>query len=311
VRTNVGADLKVGPYSRTIITAVAAIAIVMLLSPVLRGQQGFRRTPGAVYDRDFTGKKSGPAPRRDISGIWEFANGGAEGIQADGAKTMPSDGKPEHELPFTAEGRKAFMDHKPTFGITQVASALTNDPMPGCDPQGFPRIVLHNAHTEQIIQTSTQVVILYQFNKKWRAIWTDGRALPRNPEVPGWALKDSPPPEARFWGYSVGRWVDDYTFVADSNGFDDRSWLDNAGRPHSDALHVIETYHRVDADHMEKTITIDDPKYYSRPWVALDKLPYRLQSASLEIPEQECVPSETAKYNQLFANPAAGVNDGR
>ena len=64
---------------------------------------------------------------------------------------------------------------------------------------------------------------------------------------------------------------------------------------------------RVDADHLEKTITIDDPKYYTRPWVALDKLPYRLQSASLEIPEQECVPSETTKYNQLFANPAAGV----
>ena len=148
-------------------------------------------------------------------------------------------------------------------------------------------------------------MILYQFNKKWRVIWTDGRALPRDPEVPAWAIKDAPPPEARFWGYSVGRWVDDYTFVADSNGFDDRTWLDNAGRPHSDALHVIETYHRVDADHLEKTITIDDPKYYTRPWVALDKLPYRLQSASLEIPEQECVPSETAKYNQLFANPAA------
>ena len=127
-------------------------------------------------------------------------------------------------------------------------------------------------------------------------------------KVPAWAIKDSPPPEARFWGYSVGRWVDDYTFVADSNGYDDRSWLDNAGRPHSDALHVIETYHRVDADHLEKTITIDDPKYYTRPWVALEKLPYRLQSASLEIPEQECVPSETAKYNQLFANPAAGVS---
>ena len=136
---------------------------------------------------------------------------------------MPSDGKPEHELPFTAEGRKAFMANKPTFGITQVPSALTNDPMPGCDPQGFPRIVLHNAHTEQIIQTPTQVVILYQFNKKWRVIWTDGRALPRNPEQPAWAIKDAPPPESRLWGYSVGRWVDDYTFVAESNGFDDRT----------------------------------------------------------------------------------------
>lgn len=296
---------------RVVVPALAAIALVTLLSPVTRGQQGFRRAPGAVYDVDFAGRKSGPAPRRSISGIWEFSKGGAEGIQADGVKAMPSDGKPEHELPFTAEGRAAFMANKPTFGVTLVPSAFTNDPMPGCDPQGFPRITLHNAHTEQILQTTTQVVILYQFNKKWRVIWTDGRALPKNPEVPAWDIKDSPPPESRWWGYSVGRWVDDYTFVGESNGFDDRAWLDNAGRPHSDAMRVVETYHRVDADHLEKTITIDDPKYYTRPWVALDKLPYRLQSASFEIPEQECVPSETAKYDKLFGNPAAGVDSAR
>jgi hypothetical protein len=292
---------------RVVVAAIAAMAIVTLLSPVTRGQQGFRRQIGAVYDVDFEGKTSGPAPRRSLSGTWEFAKGGAEGIQADGAKAIPSDGKPEHELPFTPEGRKAFLANKPTYGFTQVPSALTNDPMPGCDPQGFPRIVLHNAHTEQFIQTANQVVILYQFNKKWRVIWTDGRALPSDPESPAWAIKDAPPAESRFWGYSVGRWVDDYTFVAQSNGFDDRTWLDNAGRPHSTAMRVEETYRRVDADHLEKTITIDDPTFYTRPWIALDKLPYRLQSPSLEIPEQECVPSETAKYDKLFANPAAGV----
>jgi hypothetical protein len=60
-----------------------------------------------------------------------------------------------------------------------VPSALTNDPMPGCDPQGFPRIVLHNFRTSRIIQTPENVVILYEFNKKWRTIWTDGRQLPK------------------------------------------------------------------------------------------------------------------------------------
>jgi hypothetical protein len=74
-------------------------------------------------------------------------------------------------------------------------------------------------------------------------------------------------------------------------------------------MRVVETYRRVDADHLEKTITIDDPKFYTRPWVALDKIRFRLQSPRLEIPEQECVPSETAKYNRLFGNPAAGVDD--
>jgi len=295
---------------RVVVPTIAVIAVLMF-SPLTRAQLqlGFRRQPGAVYDADFDGKKSGPAPRRSLSGIWEFAKGGAEGVQADGAKAMPSDGKPGHELPYTPEGRKAFMAHMPTFGVTRVPSAFTNDPMPGCDPQGFPRIVLHNAHTEEILQTPNKVVILYEFNKKWRVIWTDGRELPKDPEQPGWTTKDAHPPESRWWGYSVGRWVDDYTFVAQSNGFDDRTWLDNAGRPHSDALRVEETYHRVDADHLEKTITIDDPKFYTKPWVALDKLSYRLQSPSLDIPEQECVPSETAKYDKLFGNPAGGVNN--
>ena len=85
-------------------------------------------------------------------------------------------------MPYTAEGRAAFLSHKPTFGVTMVPSALTNDPMPGCDPQGFPRIVLHNFRTSRIIQTPENVVILYEFNKKWRTIWTDGRQLPKEVE---------------------------------------------------------------------------------------------------------------------------------
>lgn len=297
--------------TKPVLIPAAAVTVLAIVTPsqLTQAQVGFRRQIGAVYDVDFEGKPSGPAPRHSLAGIWEFAKGGAEGIQADGAKAMPSNGKPEHEVPFTSEGLKAFLANKPTFGTTLVPSALTNDPMPGCDPQGFPRIVLHNAHTEQFLETTHQVVILYQFNKKWRVIWTDGRALPKDPDNPGWAIKDAPPPEPRWWGYSVGRWVDDDTFVAESNGFDDRTWLDNAGRPHSSALRVVETYRRVDADHLEKTIVIDDPRFYSRPWVALDRLSYRLQSPTLEIPEQECVPSETAKYNRLFGDAAGGVGD--
>ena len=77
--------------TRVVVPVIAAIALVTLVSSVTRGQQGFRRQPGAVYDVDFDGRKSGPAPRRNLSGTWEFAKGGAEGIQADGAKAMPSD----------------------------------------------------------------------------------------------------------------------------------------------------------------------------------------------------------------------------
>ena len=103
--------------------------------------------------------------------------------------------------------------------------------------------------------------------------------------------------------------MDDHTFVAQTVGLDDRTWLDNAGRPHSDALRVEEKYQRVDADHVEMTITINDPKMYTKPWVALDKLPLRLQARSFDITEMECSPSETAEYNKDFGNPASGVSD--
>ncbi len=270
-----------------------------------RGGVDVARQPGAVYDFDQKGEKPGPAPKHDISGVWEPAGGPGAGIHANGAGQMPSDGKPEHELPFTPLGRQTFMAHKPTFGVTQVPSALTNDPMPGCNPQGFPRIVLHNFRTSRVIQTPENVVILYEFNKKWRVIWTDGRQLPKDAESPTWGSPDAP--ESRWWGYSVGKWIDDYTFVAESNGFDDRTWLDNAGRPHSDALHVIEQYHRTDQQHMDMTITIDDPKMYTKPWVAV-KLRLRLQSPHFDIREMECAPIETEEYNKEFADPAAGLD---
>ena len=276
------------------VSAAGAIAALFVLPRVAFGQ-GEVRQPGAKYDFDFKGEKPAPAPRRDISGVWEPAAGAGAGVNANGAQLMPSDGKPEHELPYTPEGRAEFLSHKPTFGVTMVPSALTNDPMPGCDPQGFPRIVLHNFRTSRIIQTPENVVILYEFNKKWRTIWTDGRQIPKEVDEPRW------------WGYSVGRWVDDYTFAAESYGFDDRTWLDNAGRPHSDAMRVREEYKRTDRDHVVMTIVVDDPTYYTKPWTAL-VLPLRLQSPSFDIREMECSPTETALYNKLFANPAAGID---
>ena len=72
--------------TKRVVVRVIAVCALLAFSDLTRAQLGFRRAPGAVYDVDFEGKKSGPAPRRSLSGIWEFARGGAEGIQADGAK---------------------------------------------------------------------------------------------------------------------------------------------------------------------------------------------------------------------------------
>jgi hypothetical protein len=231
------------------------------------------------------------APRRDISGIWEPVRL-LDGIQPTGALAMPADGKPEHELPYTALGLEAFKRNRPANGPTEVGPGEDNDPAHICDPQGFPRENLFEVRATQIIQTPLQVIVLYTYDKVWRSIWTDGRKL-------------SSDPDPRWFGYSVGTWKDDYTFVVETNGMDERTWLDNAGRPHSEDLRVEEQFHRVDNDTLELTMTIDDPRYYTKPWVALDKLRFRLRPANYEHPEMMCSPSEVAEYNRKHAIPGS------
>ncbi len=266
------------------VSLVGVMAAMVAWPPAALGQR--MRQPGAVYDADFEGQTPAPAPRRDMSGVWEPAAHAGAAINANGTPLEPS--------AYTPEGRAAFLANKPSRGATAVALPLNNDPFQNCDPQGFPRIVLHNFRTSRIVQTPDNVVMLYLYNRKWRVIWTDGRQFPTEGEEPRW------------WGYSVGRWVDDYTFVAESAGFDERPWLDNAGRPHSDAMRVEERYRRVDRDHLEMTIVIDDPKYYTEPWTA-SILSLRLQSPSFDIRENECVPSEMALYEELFADPSEEI----
>jgi hypothetical protein len=144
---------------------------------------------------------------------------------------------------------------------------------------------LYELRTFQLLQNAHQVVYLNQYFGNFRVIWTDGRELPKDPE-PRWN------------GYSVGKWVDDYTFVVETTGLNPRSWLDHAGRPHSDALRVEERFHRVDHDNMELSVTIDDPKMYAEPWQALNKMPLHLQPADYDMPEFLCSPIDFAEYKK-------------
>lgn len=282
---------------RRVVGVVALIAGVMF--PLLAYSQQARQ-PGAIYDFDRPGEKPAPAPRRDISGIWVPAAGAGVGVQADGAQLKPSRGRPQDELPFTPLGRKTWLANKPSVGVTAVNPALTNDPVKGgvtgtgCDPVGFPRLALWNLRTIRVVQSPENVVILYMLNNKWRVIRTDITELPAEFDEPRWH------------GYSVGRWADDYTFVAQSSGFDERTWIDAAGRPHSDVLRVEERYQRVDREHLLLTVIIDDPKMYTEPWTAL-RMSLRLQSPAFDIREMECAPSETAEYNKLVARPAGNI----
>jgi hypothetical protein len=102
----------------------------------------------------------------------------------------------------------------------------------------------------------------------------------------------------------VGKWLDDYTFVVETIGMDERTWLDNAGRPHSSELKTEERFHRIDHDNMEITLTIDDPKMYTQPWQPLIKFPLRLQPRGFDIREMFCVPSDTAQYNNEIGDPS-------
>ena len=265
------------------------------------GGQGASPQSGAVQDQEETpqeldgwerpiialpkDRKPAPAPRRDISGIWDP---GLNGIGMLGAKAMPDDGKPEHQPPYTPLGLQMLAHAKPNSGTRAVLPGDTNDPVfKYGDPQGVPREDLYELRTIQIYLSPQNMAILYQFNQVWRVIWTDGRKLPENPEP-------------RWFGYSVGKWLDDYTFVVETIGMIDVTWVDRIGRPHSADLRVEERFHRPDRDHLELTVTIDDPKMYTRPWVALDKLVFERQPPSFDVREMIWSPSQYEKYNKLM-----------
>ena len=222
---------------------------------------------------------SAPALRRDLSGIWDAGQGG---IQPTGYNVAAL---------FTPLGAKMAGANKPGNGPRIADVSEDNDPLSTQgDPAGFPRIVLYELRPFQIVQTPNQVLIVYMFEKRWRAIWTDGRALPSDPDP-------------RWYGYSVGRWEDDYTLVVQSVGMDERTWLDNSGNPHSDQMRVEERYHRVNQNTLELTVTIDDPKTYAKPWVPRNKLPLRLLPAGTDLMEMIPSASEAAAYRKAMAEP--------
>jgi len=298
------------PAMPTRVRATSLLFAALIFSPFARAQtalppsatQKDQKTVAGHAPVDFDGwgrpiyapvkdQKSAPAPPHDISGTWDPANGSEDGGQFLGAKALPVDGKPGHEPPYTTLGWEAYLRTKPGNGARQVAPTDTNDPEIICNPQGFPRENLFQLRTTQIVQTPVSVVILYEFDRVWRVIWTDGRELPKDPEP-------------RWYGYSVGKWVDDYTFVVETNGTDDRTWVDHAGRPHTADLRVEERFHRVDHDHLEWTVLIDDPKMYTKPWLAMDKFPMRLQPPDFDVRELICSPSDYTEYNKLVGSGA-------
>jgi hypothetical protein len=121
-------------------------------------------------------------------------------------------------------------------------------------------------------------------------------------------LRSARNPDPRWYGYSVGRWEDDFTFVVKTVGMDERTWLDNDGHPHSDELRVEERYRRVSSHRLELTATVDDPKAYTRPWISRDKLPFVLLPSDTDLMEMIPSASEAAEYRRLIADPSKPIN---
>ena len=223
---------------------------------------------GTSVTRAQTGEQSGAAPSKadvsapDFSGVW-MAEGAPNALL-----TATND-----EPPMTASGQTQF---KSAAEQKISPPRKNNDPYSRCDPPGVPRVYLLDGPLE-IIQTPNRIFIFYEEGHYWREIWMDGRALPKDPDP-------------AYLGYSVGRWVDE-TLVVDTIGFNDKTWLDNVGHPHSDALHVVERFTRIDGDTLRITFMFDDPKAYEKPWTAAPRI---LKSKpGRELLESFCVPTDS------------------
>lgn len=253
--------------------AVAA-ALWLSLSSVMSAQMQPWNNPGLALGPPAP---AGPAPLRDVSGIWDAGGAGISG--------------PGHPAPpLTPLGLEMIKAIKPGNGPRIAPVAEINDPLSTIgDPAGFPRLVLYELRPFQVVQTPDSVLMLYMFEKRWRVIWTDSRELPTDPDP-------------RWYGYSVGRWEDDYTFVVQTIGMDERTWLDNAGNPHSADLRVEERYRRVDMSTMELTVTIDDPKVYTSRWTPRNKLPFRLMPPGTDLMEMINNASDIIAYRQFIAS---------
>jgi hypothetical protein len=226
----------------------------------------------------------GPAPKRDLTGAWA------------GPVKSTRDPMP----PMTPAGEARFKVNKPE---SVVRLAATNDPFASCDPLGFPRDLFNHAIESRggmwFEPVADRMIILKQHQRVWREVWMDGRELPKDIDAKGY-------PDSRFYGYSIGHWDGDYTFVIDTTGLDEGSWLDEQGHVKSKNAHIEERYTRLDQYTIQLTATLDDPKFYTKPWVFLKANYYWMKAQ--EFQEVFCVPSQANEYRDTLALPA-GTGD--
>ena len=209
-------------------------------------------TPGTPRLADGKPNLSAPAPRTadgrpDLGGVWEVV----------GDLVMPTDGRIRSKYVYNIGvdqpgGHAPFQPWAQTLWDTRQKALGVGAPSEKCLPHGIPDAMLTRTLPFKLLQTPGVTIILFEEFNNWRQVFTDGRPLPVDPE-PAWL------------GYSVGRWEKD-DFVIETTGFNDKSWLDAGGTPHTEALRTTERFRRVDYGHMDAEFTFDDPKTFTRTW---------------------------------------------
>jgi hypothetical protein len=220
----------------------SGIALICLaLSAPLGAQWLTQPTQGIPRAPDGKPNLTAPAPRApdgtpDLSGLWNK-------ISPKYSRNIAADLKPAEILPWA---RTLVEQRREDLGKEYMNVK--------CVPLGPGYVTAADstgAEMMKIVQTPGLIIILNP-DLTYRQIFLDGRALESAPN-PNWM------------GYSVGRWEGD-TLVVESNGFNDRTWLDHDGHPHSEGLRTTERYRRRNFGNLEVEVTFSDPKTYTRPW---------------------------------------------
>jgi hypothetical protein len=181
-----------------------------------------------------------------LQGIWQVLNTAAWDIQDHAARLGVPAGQgivDGNEIPYQPA---ALAKKRANFENRATADPETKGYLPG-----VPRI-MYMPFPFQIFQTPEQIVMVFEYDRGVRNIYTNGTPHPRGPL--NWWLGDS-----------RGRWEGN-TLVVDVVYFTDQTWFDRAGNFHSDALHLIERFTPAGPDHLNYEVTVEDPNVFTRPW---------------------------------------------
>jgi len=250
--------------------AMLTIAILFVMAGAAPAQWVKLSLPGTPRTPDGKADLNAPAPRTpdgkpDLSGIWTTSTGRyLDNLAGDGA-----------EVPMQPWAAALYKERHDSFG--------RDKPQVRCLPHGVPDALLVPGYPFKIIQTPVVTMLLFEEFNQYRQVFTDGRTMPVDP-MPAW------------FGYSIGKWEGE-VFVIETAGFNDQTWLDNGGHPHTDALHITQRFRRPNFGRMELDLTIDDPKAYTKPWKSVT-IPFILLPDT-ELMEHICENEKDAPHLQV------------